>query len=601
MLKYVKRITIFILVCVIVFTGIPVVNAKYYADVSKSSLSHEEFDSIMYVSDNGIMNGYDTGEFAPEGYLNRAQFVQTLYNYSGEDYSACDSTFTDVIEGSWYYDAVYWAYNEGLVNGTSDTTFHPARNITIAEALTILYRYANNMCINTGLRYGTETILTHSDYNSIADWAEEAMNWALDYNVINPASDSAPLNPNVAVRRKEIAVCIRNFEKEAVGFRDSDGSNNKLFCFTNDSEYFYGNDERDNVFSISDGYFNLLCRNVEEYYGANTTTARSLIETLNHHRDDIWGGSCFGMSATILFDALGKIDFNLNTEGMSHMSDLSIPFECIEVRDGINYYQMTPYILQYFRSDYGEPSSNMQIGVNNLIAEVSRNGATLMDYRWHEQSETGETTVFGHSILITEMYEIGGGWYLICMYDPNYGYTEDWLNITEDGFRFRDHTLSSFGYYRNYALDELDFIDIDGAYNMDIDSEENNIEDEVLESRSIGVDYLAEKTLIIVPAVDFELTNNEGERLFYSAEHIEGTMEVFYSKIISNGPNVAADMMLIVDESESFTYVPPSIETQSFFVTSDLLHASVIGENIDLVYVDQSKAYIRDKHVEEDS
>lgn len=84
MLKLAKRIVISILVCAIVFTGVPAANAQYYADVSQSSLTREEFDSIMYVSDNEIMVGYETGDFAPNAYVNRAQFVQTLYNHSGE-------------------------------------------------------------------------------------------------------------------------------------------------------------------------------------------------------------------------------------------------------------------------------------------------------------------------------------------------------------------------------------------------------------------------------------------------------------------------------------------------------------------------------------
>ena len=84
MMKFIKRIGILALVCAVLFTGIPVVNARYYADVSKNSLTREEFDSIMYGSDNGIMTGYETGEFAPDAYVNRVQFAQTLLNHSGE-------------------------------------------------------------------------------------------------------------------------------------------------------------------------------------------------------------------------------------------------------------------------------------------------------------------------------------------------------------------------------------------------------------------------------------------------------------------------------------------------------------------------------------
>ena len=75
MVKYVKRSIILALICAVVLTGIPVVHAQYYSDVSKSALTREEFDSIMYVSDNGIMVGSDMGEFMPNANVNRAQIV----------------------------------------------------------------------------------------------------------------------------------------------------------------------------------------------------------------------------------------------------------------------------------------------------------------------------------------------------------------------------------------------------------------------------------------------------------------------------------------------------------------------------------------------
>ena len=598
MVKYVKRSIIFVLICAVVLTGIPVVNAQYYSDVSKSALTREEFDSIMYVSDNGIMVGSDTGEFMPNSYVNRAQFVQVLFSNSGEkdDYYAGSTDFTDVVEGTWYYDAVCWAYDRELVSGTSSTTFDPARTITTAEVLAILYKYAEYMGTNTECRYESQPILSHSDHDSIVYWAEDAMNWALDYNILNPVSDSAPLNPTAYAKRKAIAVFMRNYEKEAIGFRDDSGSK-KLFSFTNEEIYFYTDDDTEHYFCISDSYFNLLCRNIRQYYGANSTTANALIETINDHRSNPWGGSCFGMCAVTLFDVLGKIDFNTNTEGMMYMSDLPTPIESSDVRDGINYYQLTPYVLQYFRNDYGGNISKMRIGLANLASEVTHNGATLMDIRWREEDD-GEVKVYGHSLIITEMYDIGDDWYLVCLYDPNIGYTEDWIRITEDAVIFKNHTLSSFGYYRNYALDELDFIDIDNVYNTEIDVESNGVESEVQMGESAGIDYLAEKTLIIVPAVDFTLRNNEGEYLHYSAEQIEGTMEVFYSKIISNGPNVAADLMLVVGNSESFDYTPPNTERQSIFIISDLLNASVVGENFASIHIDESGVEISEKDVE---
>ena len=153
----------------------------------------------------------------PNTYINRAQFAVTLFNHSGEkDYYVATSTdFTDIVENTWYYDAVCWAYDRGLINGTSSTTFHPARNITTAEALTILYRYADYLFLDTECRYDSEPVLTHSDYGSIADWAMDAMNWALDYNVLNPVSSTSALNPNVTKRIGENAGLYKNISVQA--------------------------------------------------------------------------------------------------------------------------------------------------------------------------------------------------------------------------------------------------------------------------------------------------------------------------------------------------------------------------------------------------
>lgn len=596
MLKHINRFVSLILVCIFLFSGIPTVNARYYTDVSKSNLTSDEFDSIMYVSDNGIMVGYETGEFAPNAYLNRAQFVQTLFNYSGENYEfePRETSFTDVIEGTWYYDAVCWATDNNIVQGTSETTFHPARNVTIAEALTFLYRYAQEYGFDTYCYFETAPVLSHRDYSSIADWAWDAMNWALVYNILNPAADTSPLNPNVYATRKVIALFLRNFDKEAVGIDDT-----KIFSFYNENIYFYGNYKQDNIFRISDSYYNLLCQNVKNYYGINSSTAKSLLNSFEHYRKSVWGGSCLGISITTLFDALGKLDFNMNTENKLHMSDLSDPVECADVRDGINYYQMASFVLQYFRLDYSGTPQRMKIGLANLASEVNRNGATVVEYRWHKENDNGEETVFGHAIIIKNMDDIGDGWYSLRIYDPNCGDTYDTIYVNENGVEFRNHTLSSFSYYPKQAINELDFIDLDGTYNTAINIETNSIESQDLTYNEVGEDYLAQKALIIVPAVDFTLTNAEGEYLHYSAEIIEGTMDVYHCKPIANGPHIAADLMLVVDESESFTYTPTNTEGQSFFVTSDSLYASITGTNMEAIYVDENKIDVYEKGIKE--
>jgi hypothetical protein len=225
----------------------------------------------------------------------------------------------------------------------------------------------------------------------------------------------------------------------------------------------------------------------------------------------------------------------------------------------------------------------------------------VVEYRWHEESENGEETVFGHAIIIKNMDDIGDGWYSLRIYDPNLGDTYETIYLSEDGVKYKTHTLSSFSYFPKQAIDELDFIDLDGTYNTAINIETNSIESQDLTYNEVGEDYLAQKALIIVPAVDFTLKNAEGEYLHYSAEIIEGTMDVYQCKPIANGPHVAADLMLVVDESGSFTYTPTNTKGQSFFVTSDSLLASITGTNMEAIYVDENKINVYEKGIKETS
>ena len=593
--KYVKRSIILALICAVVLTGIPVVNAQYYSDVSKSALTREEFDSIMYVSDNGIMVGSDTGEFMPNAYVNRAQFVQVLFSNSGEkDYYYAGSTdFTDVIEGSWYYDAVCWAYDRGLVSGTSSTTFDPARTITTAEVLAILYKYAEYMGTNTECRYESQPILSHSDHDSIVYWAEDAMNWALDYNILNPASAYAPLNPTAYAKRKAIAVFMRNYEKEAVGINGG-----KVFKFQNDEKNFYENPNIDNIFALSNKYYNLLCAAVENYYGEDSPTAQSILDAFDYYRTEYnWGGACLGMCSAILYDSLGKIDFNGNIEAKESMFDISIPKDNLAVRDGIHYYQMAAYADQYYRTDFTKASGTLETGLRNLQMQVKLHGATIVEYRWEGNEIDGEIPIFGHAIIVKTMTAVDGG-YELEIYDPSRTTDEDDVDIIEDDIKFCGKILTSFGYYSHSALNTLEYLDIDGTYNEGVAGTAEMVDNQVLESNVKGEDYLEGNALIIVPAVDFTITNAEGEYMYYRAESTSGTMDIYSCKTVANGPLNIANLVLVVDESTSFVYTAPNLDEQFLFITSDLFCSSVEGKNFDTIYVNGNSVDIHGNSIE---
>ena len=93
-----------------------------FSDVTESDWF---YDAVTYAYENGLMDGVGAGLFAPNSETTRAQLVTILYRLEGEPAVSGDLPFTDVEAGTWYTNAVLWAAQNGIVNGVSDTEFAP--------------------------------------------------------------------------------------------------------------------------------------------------------------------------------------------------------------------------------------------------------------------------------------------------------------------------------------------------------------------------------------------------------------------------------------------------------------------------------------------
>lgn len=103
------------------------------------------FNAVNYVSGNGIMYGIDENEFSPDDELTRAMLIQILYNINGNPDTIFKSNFKDVSNNMWYSDAVNWAAANGIISGYNDGNFRPDDKITRAETAVILMNmYENN-------------------------------------------------------------------------------------------------------------------------------------------------------------------------------------------------------------------------------------------------------------------------------------------------------------------------------------------------------------------------------------------------------------------------------------------------------------------------
>jgi len=103
-------------------------------------------DAVFAVTKKSIMNGVSPTRFAPNDTLTRAMVAQILANLSGASlYNYAYVPFTDVPATAWYYNAVAWAVETGVINGVSPTAFNPNAPVTRQDLAVMIYRYANNV------------------------------------------------------------------------------------------------------------------------------------------------------------------------------------------------------------------------------------------------------------------------------------------------------------------------------------------------------------------------------------------------------------------------------------------------------------------------
>ena len=166
------------------------------------------YDAVEYAYENDLMNGVSSDEFDPNGTLTRGMMVTVLYRLEGEPESRADLPFEDVEPGTWYTEAVRWAVDEGIVLGTSDTTYEPDAMITREQLATMLYRYAAYKDYDT--TQGGMAIREFEDYEDISDWALEGLDWAVNAELVNGVGNNT-IAPLSSATRAETATLLMRF------------------------------------------------------------------------------------------------------------------------------------------------------------------------------------------------------------------------------------------------------------------------------------------------------------------------------------------------------------------------------------------------------
>ena len=165
------------------------------------------YDAVKYAYAQGLMTGTSATTFAPNGTMNRAMIVTVLYRLEKSPAVTGASKFTDVPAGQWYSDAVAWAAANNIVNGYDETTFGPMNAVTREQMAAILFRYEQYK----GLENVTleENLNRFPDQNKISAYAIPALQWAVGQKIINGNADGT-LDPTGTATRAQVAQIFTN-------------------------------------------------------------------------------------------------------------------------------------------------------------------------------------------------------------------------------------------------------------------------------------------------------------------------------------------------------------------------------------------------------
>lgn len=178
--------------------------AAKYIDVKKSDWYVR---SVAYVYKLGLMNGMREDEFAPHAKMTRGMLVTMLYRLAGEPDNKAAVQFADVPMGLWYSEAVNWAAQNGLVNGVADGLFAPDADISREQLAAVLYRYAQAKGYDVSVK---GELGDFTDGGRTADWAREAMQWAVGSGLIEGLGENI-IAPQGNASRAQVATMIMRF------------------------------------------------------------------------------------------------------------------------------------------------------------------------------------------------------------------------------------------------------------------------------------------------------------------------------------------------------------------------------------------------------
>lgn len=165
------------------------------------------YEYVYNAYNEGLMNGTSATTFSPHVNMTREMIVTVLYRMAGEPEVSYQNYFVDVADGEYYSKAVTWAQENGIVTGYGDGVFGVGHEVTREQLVVMLYRYG----ICCGLDVSARADLSaFGDQEAISDWAEEAMEWAVAEHILS-GNIGAMIYPGHFATRAEGAKMLYQF------------------------------------------------------------------------------------------------------------------------------------------------------------------------------------------------------------------------------------------------------------------------------------------------------------------------------------------------------------------------------------------------------
>ena len=172
--------------------------------------------AVTYVSDKGLITGYNDGTFGPYDNVTRGQLVTILWRMEGKPVSS-SAGFSDVSSSDFYYSAALWAQKNGVIKGYGDGTFGGERLLTREEAAVMLANYANFKGYDTA---SDKTALKNiSRWREADSWALDSLGWCVDQGLMSgkDTPSGAYLDPMGSTWRSAMAKMIMVLDRDVFG------------------------------------------------------------------------------------------------------------------------------------------------------------------------------------------------------------------------------------------------------------------------------------------------------------------------------------------------------------------------------------------------